>query len=524
MEAATDSTTFLGHPRGLVVLFFAEMWERFSFYGMRALLVLYLTQHFLFEDGVAATIYASYGSLVYLMPLLGGLIADRYLGFRKSVIFGAALLVCGHFLMAYEGAPADVVDGTVVRDELALAVMYLALAFIIVGVGFLKPSISNIVGELYQQNERRRDQGFTLFYMGINLGALSAMLLCGWLGQHEDYGWSYGFGLAGVGMLVGLITFVRGRRWLSGVGAPARPLVLTSRVMGVRRETIIYSAGFIVVVISWGLMQSREFVGAMLAIASIGAVVGIVGYALMGCSRIERQRLLVVVFLTIVSVIFWTFFEQAGTSLTLFTDRNVDKNVLGFDMQASQMGFLNPLFIILLAPLFFIGWELLGRRGWEPSTPMKFGLGVLQAGLGFAVLVYGAGFADAAGQVAVIWLVLAYLLHTTGELCLSPVGLSMVTRLSVPKIVGLMMGVWFLSSAGAHYLAGMIAGMAAVDAMPGGSVDAVSSLPVYTDTFRWLAYVGIALGAAVMASAPLVRRYMHESESDLMKVEARPAE
>ena len=509
MEAATDSTTFLGHPRGLVVLFFAEMWERFSFYGMRALLVLYLTQHFLFEDGVAATIYASYGSLVYLMPLLGGLIADRYLGFRKSVIFGAGLLVCGHFLMAYEGAPAGVVDGAVVRDELALAVMYLALAFIIVGVGFLKPSISNIVGELYQQNERRRDQGFTLFYMGINLGALSAMLLCGWLGQHEDYGWSYGFGLAGVGMLVGLITFVRGRRWLSGVGAPSRPLVLTSRVMGVRRETIIYSAGF---------------VGAMLAMASIGAVVGVVGYAVMGCSRIERQRLLVVVFLTIVSVIFWTFFEQAGTSLTLFTDRNVDKNVLGFEMQASQMGFLYPLFIILLAPLFFIGWELLGRRGWEPSTPMKFGLGVLQAGLGFAVLVYGAQFADAAGQVAVIWLVLAYLLHTTGELCLSPVGLSMVTRLSVPKIVGLMMGVWFLSSAGAHYLAGVIAGLAAVDAAPGGSVDAVSSLPVYTETFRWLAYVGIALGAAVMASAPLVRRYMHESESDLMKVEPRPAE
>ena len=524
MEAATDSTTFLGHPRGLVVLFFAEMWERFSFYGMRALLVLYLTQHFLFEDGVAATIYASYGSLVYLMPLLGGLIADRYLGFRKSVICGAGLLVCGHFLMAFEGPPAEVVDGAVVRDEWALATMYLALAFIIVGVGFLKPSISNIVGELYQRNERRRDQGFTLFYMGINLGALSAMLLCGWLGQHEDYGWSYGFGLAGIGMLVGLVTFVRGQHWLGGVGAPPRPLVLTSRFMGVRRETIIYSAGIIVVVFAWGLMQSREVVGALLGIASVGAVLGVVGYAVLDCSRIERQRLMVVVFLTFVSVIFWTFFEQAGTSLTLFTDRNVVKNVFGFDMQASQMGFLNPLFIILLAPLFFIGWELLGRRGWEPSTPMKFGLGVLQAGLGFAVLVYGAQFADAAGQVAVIWLVLAYLLHTTGELCLSPVGLSMVTRLSVPKIVGLMMGVWFLSSAGAHYLAGVIAGMAAVDAVPGGSVDSVSSLPVYTETFRWLAYVGIALGAAVMASAPLVRRYMHESESDLMKVEPRPAE
>ncbi|MFP6797455.1 MAG: peptide MFS transporter, partial [Pseudomonadales bacterium] len=390
--------------------------------------------------------------------------------------------------------------------------------------GFLKPSISNIVGELYEKNERRRDQGFTLFYMGINLGALSAMLVCGWLGQHEDYGWSYGFGLAGIGMLAGLVTFVRGQRWLHGVGAPAHPAVLTSRVMGMRRETVIYAAGVIVVMFAWGLMQSREVVGAMLGIASLGAVVGVVGYAVMGCSRIERRRLLVVVFLTIVSVIFWTFFEQAGTSLTLFTDRNVNKDLLGFEMQASQMGFLNPLFIILLAPFFFIGWELLGRRGWEPSTPMKFGLGVLQAGLGFAVLVYGAGFADTGGQVAVIWLVLAYLLHTTGELCLSPVGLSMVTRLSIPKIMGLMMGIWFLSSAGAHYLAGVIAGTAAVDAIPGGSIDAVSSLPVYTDTFRWLAYIGIALGAAVMASAPLVRRFMYESESDLVEVEPRPTE
>ncbi|GIT39071.1 MAG: hypothetical protein Ct9H300mP8_02670 [Gammaproteobacteria bacterium] len=230
-----------------------------------------------FEDGVAASIYASYGSLVYLTPVIGGLVADRYLGFRKSVIFGAGLLVCGHFLMAFEGEPAQVVGGAVVRDESALSAMYLALAFIIVGVGFLKPSISNIVGELYQQNERRRDQGFTLFYMGINLGALSAMLLCGWLGQHEDYGWSYGFGLAGIGMLAGLITFVRGQRWLSGVGAPARPLVLAGRFMGVRRETIIYSVGLIIVVSAWGLMQSREVVGAMLGVASIGALLASLG-------------------------------------------------------------------------------------------------------------------------------------------------------------------------------------------------------------------------------------------------------
>ena len=501
-------TEFLGHPRGLFICFATEMWERFSFYGMRALLVLYLTEHFLFDDRVSAGVVATYGSLVYLMPVIGGFIADRYLGFRRAVTCGALLLCCGHILMAFEGEPAAVVEGELIRDDGALSIMYLALAFIIVGVGFLKPSISTIVGQLYGDEDPRRDQGFTIFYMGINLGALAAILVCGWLGQ--AYGWKYGFGLAGIGMLAGLFTFLRGQRHFHGAGEASSPERLASRVVGVKKEHWIYVASIVAVALAWWLMQWRDFVGGLLALAAAAAVLGIVWYALARCEKVERHRMLAVLLLTAVSVVFWTLFEQAGTSMTLFTERNVETSLFGVEMQAAQMGFFNPAFIILLAPVFAMVWDILSKRGIEPSTPMKFGLGVLQAGLGFLVLVVGASFADTVGQVAVAWLVLAYLLHTTGELCLSPVGLSMVTRLSAVKVVGLMMGVWFLSGAAAQYLAGWIAGFAAVDRVPGTDVDPLVSLPIYTDTFATLGWAGAGIGVAVMLLAPLVNRLAHD--------------
>ena len=514
MAATTPDipSEFLGHPRGLFICFATEMWERFSFYGMRALLVLYLTEHFLFDDRYSAGVVATYGSLVYLMPIIGGFIADRYLGFRRAVTCGALLLCCGHILMAYEGFPARAVNGYVIRDEFALAVMHLALAFIIVGVGFLKPSISTIVGQLYTDEDPRRDQGFTIFYMGINLGALTAILLCGWLGQ--AYGWKYGFGLAGIGMLAGLFTFLRGQRHFHGAGEASSPERLASRVIGISKEHWIYAASFVVIALAWMLMRWRDFVGGLLALAAGAAVLGIVWYALAKCEKVERDRMLVVLLLTAVSVVFWTLFEQAGTSMTLFTERNVETSLFGIEMQAAQMGFVNPAFIILLAPVFAMVWDILSKRGIEPSTPMKFGLGVLQAGLGFLVLVVGASFADTVGQVAVAWLVLAYLLHTTGELCLSPVGLSMVTRLSAVKVVGLMMGVWFLSGAAAQYLAGWIAGFAAVDRAPGVDVDPLVSLPIYTDTFATLGWAGAGIGVAVMLLAPLVNRLAHDRKTD----------
>ncbi len=502
--AAAQSITLMGHPRGLAVLFFAEMWERFSFYGMRALLIFYLTEHWLFGDSVSTGIYAAYGSMVYLMPVIGGYLADRLLGFRKAVVFGAILLVCGHTGMAFEGEAARLVDGEVVRDEAALQVFYFSLAFIIMGVGFLKSSISNIVGQLYDRDEdtSRRDAGFTIFYMGINLGAVSASLLCGYLGQ--TYGWAYGFGLAGIGMFIGLVTFICGRPWLEGAGEPSNPQYLAGKVaFGLNREWLTYLGGLGGVVIAWLLMQQVHLVSTALYVTASIAAAGVIYYALKKCDVGERGRLLVLLFLTAVSVVFWALFEQAGSSLNLFTERNI---LLPSGVQASQLQSLNPAFIIMLAPLFSMLWVGLAHRGWEPSVPAKFGFGVLQAGLGFGALVIGCSQADSAGQVAFMWIALAYLLHTTGELCLSPIGLSAVTSLSPVRIVGSMMGIWFLSSAFAHTVAGLIAQTASVSESPGVEVDAVQSLLIYSETFELLLYLGAAVGIVVLLLSPWLKR------------------
>ena len=507
---ATTPGTFLGQPRGLWLLFFVEMWERFSFYGMRALLIFYLTQHFLFGDASASAIYASYGALVYLMPLMGGLIADRYLGFRKAITFGAVLLCIGHFGMAFEGEAATVTATGVHRDPASLQIFYASLAFIIIGVGFLKPNISSVVGQLYEKDDPRRDGGFTYFYMGINLGAMLASSIVGSIGQ--IYGWNYGFGLAGVGMLAGLITFLRGAHLLGDAGLPTDAKRLTEVVaVGITRERLIYVAGLLAVIVAWQLVQSHEVVGDLLMVAAVVTVVGLVGFAVLRLEPVERDRMLVVLLLTAVSVVFWAFFEQAGSSMNLFADRNVDRLVLGYDIPATQFQSLNPAFILLLGPVFSMLWVALARRGFEPSTPAKFGLGVLQVGLGFAALVYGAQQADSSGMVAAGWLALAYLLHTTGELCLSPVGLSMVTKLSVPRVVGLMMGVWFLSSAFSHYVAGLIAAGASVNETPGATVGGAQSLAVYVATFGSVAWVAVGVGIVVLALSPLIRRLMHES-------------
>lgn len=505
-DAPAKDELWFGHPRGLLILFFAEMWERFSFYGMRGLLVFYLTKHFLFDDTTATGIYASYGAMVYLTPVIGGLIADKLLGFRRAVIFGAVLLCCGHLGMAYEGSAAIVVNGEIVRDGQALQAFYLSIAFIIVGVGFLKPNISSIVGQLYSVEDPRRDSGFTLFYMGINVGATLAALTCGYLG--ETYGWSYGFGLAGIGMLSGLVTFIRGQHWFGEAGLAPDVDHLQQKLIGpLKREWFIYAAGLLGVVGVWWLVQNRELVGQLLTLTSAIAVLGVIVFSLRRCSPPERDRMLVVLSLTAVSVVFWALFEQAGSSMNLFADRNVDREILGFTIRASQLQFVNPTFIIVLAPVFSALWLQLGRRGWEPSTPTKFALAIIQVGLGFVALVYGANNADAQGQVALLWLILAYFLHTTGELCLSPVGLSMVTRLSVPRVVGLMMGVWFLSSSVAHYVAGGIAAMASVS----GGADAAGqdSLSVYVEAFTLVTEVALVTGVVVLLLAPFLSKRMH---------------
>ncbi len=507
-KVAERDEEWLGHPRGLYVLFATEMWERFSYYGMRALLILYLTKHFLFGDKSASLLFGSYASLVYAMPVIGGLIADRYLGFKKAIMFGAVLLVCGHFGMAFEGPPSEKVDGNVVRHAAYEQIFYLSLAFIVVGVGFLKASISSIVGQLYEEQDPRRDSGFTIFYMGINLGAFVATLLCAYLG--ETYGWRYGFGLAGIGMLIGLITFVRGGRYLEGVGNPPEPAELKTQVVpGVNRELVVYVTGITFVFIIWQLIQNMGGLGVVLSGFSLVVVTWVVWFSLSQCSRDERDRMLVMLLLIVMSVFFWALFEQAGSSLTLFTDRNV---AMGSFFTAGMFQSLNPLFIILIAPFFAWVWVRLAKKGREPSTPMKFGLGIFQVGLGFAVLVFGASLAGPDGKVAIIWLALMYLLHTTGELCLSPVGLSMVTKLSVARVAGMMMGVWFLSSAFAAYVSGLIAGAMAIS---GAGLDVEigqESLSVYSSVFGKLAIIAVGIGLMLMLCSGWLAKYMHTEE------------
>jgi POT family proton-dependent oligopeptide transporter len=338
------------------------------------------------------------------MPVIGGLVADRFLGFRRAVTLGAVLLCLGHLGMAFEGTPAVLTDAGIVRDEFALQILYLSLALIIVGVGLLKPNISSIVGELYANQDGRRDAGFTIFYMGINLGAVLAALTCGYLG--ETYGWAYGFGLAGLGMLVGLITFIRGKSLLEGKGEAPSDERLQSVSFGLTLHQRIIAGVVVAVCAAWWFMQHHTVVGTLLTLTTIGAIGGVLVYIFMSCTPEERKSMGLLLFLTAYSVIFWALFEQAGSSLNLFADRNVDRTLFGLSMTASQLQFFNPGFIILLAPLFSVLWQWLASRGWEPSSSAKFGLGVLQAGLGFLLLVYGIGFADSQGQVAMGWLAL----------------------------------------------------------------------------------------------------------------------
>jgi proton-dependent oligopeptide transporter, POT family len=498
---------FLGHPRGLYVCFATEMWERFSFYGMKALLLLYLTKYHLFSDAGGLEVLGSYAALVYAMPVIGGLLADRYLGMRKSVVFGGILLVLGHLGMAVEGEQARQTGADIVRDEGALQVFYLSLALIVIGVGFLKPNISTIVGRLYTPEDPRRDSGFTIFYMGINIGAFAATLLCGYLG--ETYGWKYGFGAAGIGMLFGLVTFIRGQKHLHGVAEPKNPAILKEKTLiGLNLETTIYLCSSLAVVVAWQMLQFHGAVGLLLNGLAIVVLIGLGLFLTFRCNSIERQRMIVLIILTLSTVVFWALFEQAGASMTLFADRVMDRNIFGISFRTSQLMFLNPFFIFLLAPLFAWLWTALARRNLEPSTPVKFALGIAQAGLGFGALVVGASMPDQAGLVAGYWIVLAYLLHTTGELCLSPVGLSAVTKLSVPSVVGVMMGSWFLATAYSEYVAVQLAKLASVETVNGTVTDIAAALANYTELFTSLLYIGLVVGALLLLISPLLKKMM----------------
>lgn len=483
--------TFLGHPKGLFVLFFAEMWERFSYYGMRALLILYLVKQFLFSDKDASLIYGAYTSLVYITPVIGGFIADRYLGQRKSVLFGGVLIAIGHILLGFEGSSGS-------RDMLDY--FYAALAFIIVGTGFLKANISVIVGQLYPRDDVRRDPAYTIFYMGINLGSFLGVLACGYLG--ETVSWSYGFGAAALGMIAGLIVFVVFKPLLMGRGEAPDPTWLAGKVGPISREWVIYLLSILSIGLFWVLVKSSVVVGWMLLLTGGITVAYILWQAVAKLDRQDAHRLYAAMFLVALNPLFWGLFEQAGSSLSLYTDRYVDRTIFGWQIPASVFQSVNSFFIITVAPLLAWVWTALGKRGLEPSAPAKFGLALGQLGAGFLVFVAIAASAGTGSPTPVLAVFLIYFLHTTAELCLSPVGLSSMSRLSLPHMLSLMMGTWFLSTAAGNFIAGLIA------ASTGGEEGAASAdavLSVYS-SIGWLA-IGVAV--VVLVISPFVKKLMH---------------
>lgn len=567
-----------GQPRGLYVLFFAEMWERFSYYGMRALLIFYLTWHFLFDRDFSLTLYGAYVALVYLGPLVGGWVADRYIGFRKAVTFGAVLLVAGHGLMGFHGPPAEetlvtaegtyeivrpdysearersivvdgqefpllsfvqpergsdlrtvtyqrggetvTLDGTLTRDGQSLYefILFAALALIVAGVGFLKPNISTCVGALYDKGDTRRDSGFTLYYMGINLGAFLAGIWCAIAAA--NYGWSAGFGLAAIGMLAGLVVFVLGQGWLEGRADPPANVDLKTPVFaGLNREWLVYIGGLGFAALCFVLLQFATLTSAAMYPVFGLVTLGIVVYMLTRLDAEARNAMIGLLILSVSSVLFWTLFDQGPTSLNLFAASHVTNQIGGYDFPAPALQSANPFFIIYFAPLVALLWTFLGNRRWEPNSYVKFGFAMLQIGAGFFVLNLGIQSAapDAAGmlRISVVFVLLMYLLHTTGELFLSPVGLSAVTKMSAKQIVSFMMGYWFLASSFANVVAAQVAKATQV---PEGAPPA-ESLAAYNAVYLQLGGAAVALGVVLILVSPLLRKLTAHVEGSSVKAD-----
>lgn len=673
--------TIFGHPRGLVVCFFTEMWERYSYYGMRALLTLYLVQHFLYSDKKAGIIYGAYISLVYVMSIIGGSLSDKYLGQKKAVVYGGILLVLGHLGMAFEGSgskefvkfnnteyvvedegrdkfrklfvdydgaqrrivfdsqnkaivtlangtstsydqlkddgegnrsgdfriekntrsffqnvcnviglgcagedpktyfvlngdkyeltasengykgtmngqsfdltessntnlvvldkayadikPEDVQlhpQGAIQPNVQALAtipqgdyssrnekqklyvyILFLSLSLIIAGVGFLKPNISTIVGDLYEKHDIRRDSGFTLFYMGINLGSFLSTWTCGILGIY--YGWAWGFGLAGIGMALGLFTFLGLQGWLDGKAEPPNPAKLKEKVLGpINVEWACYCVGFAIVALSMFLVMHSEIVGSLGALVGIAMFIFLIGYSFIKLKGSDRTRLWAATYFAVAQIPFWSLFEQAGSSLTLFTSRLVDTNILGWDVPTPVFQSLNAGFIFIFAPMVAWLWIWLGKRNLEPSTPVKFAFGVMGAGLGYLALVGGMNSTGAALLTPVFFIFAIYWIHTMAELLLSPVGLSAMTKLAPAQAVGLMMGAWFLYSGLGNALSGVIAAAAGAETVGGEIIDKVAAKDNYGQVFSGVGWIGVAIGFVMLLISPLVKKWMEETD------------
>jgi len=500
-----------GHPKGLFYLFFAELWERFSFYGMRALLVLYMTKHLLFDDDMAFGVYAAYMSLVYVTPMIGGILADKILGFRKAILLGGVLMSLGHFFLTIEHP----------------VFFYGSLGLIIVGNGFFKPNISSFVGELYKQGDTRRDSGFTIFYLGINLGAAIAPLACAWFAM--SYGWHYGFVLAGIGMLLGLLVFRKGLKneVFEAKGMVPNQELYQTKTLGFKKGQLIILAAFLSVPLFALIVKFNEFEHYLVWVVS-AFLISYIFYILSTVSSKEKKRLLVAVYFTILYTLFAAIFEQAGSSLTLFADRNV--NLVGMD--AAGTNSINAGFIILFAIPFSLLWTFLNKRKMNPNSAVKFGLGLLFLGLGFVIFALSAHSVDEFARTSMIYLVVGYLVLTIGELFLSPIGLSKMTELSPLKYVSFIMGVWFSANFYGHFFAGKIAKLTTVSegetnmfskGFFGNIVETVTGLTPdiaasgsesfqqlfsYVTVYTSFGFISIIVGIFAILISPLVKKLM----------------
>lgn len=481
-------TFFPEHPRGLQILFFSEMWERFGFYGMRALVVLYMVQHLGFDDKKAISVYAAYATLLYASSIIGGMLADKIIGNRNAIITGGVLISLGHFLLA-----APFFDG-----------FYLGLGALICGTGLFKSNISSMVGKLYPAGDKRRDSGFTLFYMGINIGALFSPLICGNIAN--EYGRKMGFAIAGVGMLIGILVFIKGSKSLGNLGLPPKNSILNDKShLGLKWKNVITTAYFCVVPFFAFLVTQYHIFDVFVPVLGV-IVISYLLWVAFNSTRMERLSLFTILTLMLFHTCFFGLFEQAATSLTMFTERNIDKNFLGISILSEQFQSLNPVFIILLAPLFSVIWTGLKTKGKDPDPTVKFSIALFLTGLGFAVLYAGCLFGDSQGMVSLWWLVGAYFLHTLGELCISPIGLSMITNLSPARLVSTIMGIWFLTVSFGNYMAGAFAKLSAYT---GSKVDAdftQKSLSLYLSSFKTIAIFAFIMGAVLLVISPFFRK------------------
>jgi proton-dependent oligopeptide transporter, POT family len=586
LHGGSGKGQWFGHPVQLARLFTTEAMERFGYYGMRALLTLYLAQHFLFSDTTTTGLYGGFTALVYLTPLIGGLLADRFLGSKRSVKFGAILMSLGYLVLCFSstGGPAKPFatidgqryevtnvglgearqqfvddhgqkllirgnedksvsllggDGTEVRKiepgkfeasgeraPLYTFLLLIGLGMVTIGNGFFKPNISTIVGSLYADGDRRRDAGFTIFYMGINLGSLFSQILCPLLavgmGSWGGLGWWAGFGLAAAGMAVSWMLFQFDGGKLDGYGdrpagadATKDILIYIGAVLALPVVYLLFSnlmnyvrppsgSGII------GYLATLPIMGKIMFGTFSFTVPAILIWSRIKGSAQEFQMMVAAMILILFNTVFWTLFEQAGSSLTLFADRNTDMSVFGlFSITAGQTQFFNAFFIVALAPLFSMMWNGMARRGIEPTIPVKFGIALMGVGLGFLFLVWGSQFAGPDFKVGLWWLAGLYLIHSIAELCISPVGLSMITKLSIARIVGMMMGVWFLSIACAQYVAGLVAQVASVETVGGQVTNLKVSLDTYTGVFTSIGWVSIGVGLVLLVLAWPLKRLMH---------------